>query len=428
MPEWGKFEYGENETMPTEMKVWYEWLEEEAEELAHWFKQLGLHRKVVLRDLRRLSQESTADSSKRSESSTRLRLFFKEYPVLFTALRATFGLLASASRIVESAHGMMRDFHDTQVPAEFLNAKMRYKMNKDYEMKEERRKLIRQLISDDTENKGRKYKAAKHSDRKMTQQYIGEQLMILMEEYSDEKLIDLPEDVKEKAKIGNINRRCARVKEKILSGKKQAQAADRRERLEEKRGPVNVELIELAGRRAITINSRDWRMQSQREEMNLVRKMWIKGYFGKLPANDFKTELFRVIPSFETNATWQAGKTKIMKADQTETDLGLYLSKIKDNAKKISNGKANEIGDNLGLEITDSMTSDDYLKHFIRFDQSIIQEREESVATKRRTKLKAVFKHIGTEISAQKRFTSEETYARDNDFDTPDDVNFDVES
>ena len=124
MPEWGKFEYGENETMPTEMKVWYEWLEEEAEELAHWFKQLGLHRKVVLRDLRRLSQESTADSSKRSESSTRLRLFFKEYPVLFTALRATFGLLASASWIVESAHGMMRDFHDTQVPAEFLKAKM----------------------------------------------------------------------------------------------------------------------------------------------------------------------------------------------------------------------------------------------------------------------------------------------------------------
>ena len=117
-----------------------------------------------------------------------------------------------------------------------------------------------------------------------------------------------------------------------------------------------------------------------------------------------------------------------MKADKTETDLGLYLSKIKDNAKKISNGKANEIGDNLGLEITDSMTSDDYLKHFIRFDQSIIQEREESVATKRRTKLKAVFKHIGTEISAQKRFTSEETYARDNDFNTPDDVNFDVES
>ena len=115
MPAWGKFEYGENETMPHEMKVWYDWLEADAEELAHWFKQLGLHRKVVLCDLQRLSQVPTSDSSKRSESSTRLRLFFEEYPVLFTALRATFGLLPSASRIVESAHGMMRDFHDTQV-------------------------------------------------------------------------------------------------------------------------------------------------------------------------------------------------------------------------------------------------------------------------------------------------------------------------
>ena len=136
-----------------------------------------------------------------------------------------------------------------------------------------------------------------------------------------------------------------------------------------------------------------------------------------------KTKLL-LVSRRKQNPSYFAGKPR----DKTETDLGLYLSKIKDNAKKISNGKANEIGDNLGLEITDSMTSDDYLKHFIRFDQSIIQEREESVATKRRTKLKAVFKHIGTEISAQKRFTSEETYARDNDFDTPDDVNFDVES
>ena len=83
----------------------------------------------------------TSDSSTRAESSTRLRLFFEEYPVLFTALCATFGLLPSASRIVESAHGMMRDFHDTQVPAEFLNAKMRYKMNRDYEMKEDEKYL-----------------------------------------------------------------------------------------------------------------------------------------------------------------------------------------------------------------------------------------------------------------------------------------------
>ena len=86
----------------------------------------------------------------------------------------------------------------------------------------------------------------------------------------------------------------------------------------------------------------------------------------------------------------------------------------------IEKEEVDEIKNTLGLEITESITSDDYLRHFIKFNQSVIQEREDSVATKQRTKLKVVFKH-GTELSTQKRFTSEETYARNNDFETPND-------
>ena len=73
------------------------------------------------------------------------------------------------------------------------------------------------------------------------------------------------------------------------------------------------------------------------------------------------------------------------------------------------------------------MTSDDYLRHFIKFDQSVIQEREDSEATTQWTRLKVVFKHVGTELLTQKRFTSEETYARDNDFDMPEDTNLDAD-
>ena len=61
-------------------------------------------------------------------------------------------------------------------------------------------------------------------DRKLTQQFIGTQLIELMQEYCDEALCDLPEHVKEEAKIRNINKRCARVREKQLSRKKKAQA------------------------------------------------------------------------------------------------------------------------------------------------------------------------------------------------------------
>ena len=41
--------------------------------------------------------------------------------------------------------------------------------------------------------------------------------------------------------------------------------------------------------------------------------------------------------------------------------------------------------------------------------------------------MKVVFKHVGTELSTQKRFTSEETYARDNNFDMPDDADLDAD-
>ena len=49
--------------------------------------------------------------------------------------------------------------------------------------------------------------------------------------------------------------------------------------------------------------------------MELIGKMLAKGYYGAIRASDFKIELFRVIPSFKTDATWQAGKSKIMRAD-----------------------------------------------------------------------------------------------------------------
>ena len=65
-------------------------------------------------------------------------------------------------------------------------------------------------------------KLVDYFDRKLSQQFIGTQLIELMQEYFDEALRDLPEHVKEKAKIHNINKRCARVREKQLSRKKKA--------------------------------------------------------------------------------------------------------------------------------------------------------------------------------------------------------------
>ena len=66
----------------------------------------------------------------------------------------------------------------------------------------------------------------------------------------------------------------------------------------------------------------------------------------------FKVGLFRVIPSFESDAAWQAkSKSKIMTpTDKSEIDLGKHSNLIKDIAK----GKAeNSLNDTEDLSIAE---------------------------------------------------------------------------
>ena len=146
--------------------------------LAHWYQQIGLCRGAVLKDLKKLSKEVyTPESGRQPDSPTRLREFYEDYTVLFVAYRAVFGLLPSASRIVESAHGIVRQIYDPQVSAGNLNAKMRYKMGTNYELKEERRKYVRQIRanreSEDNGEQPKKRHKASANDRKSTQQMEG---------------------------------------------------------------------------------------------------------------------------------------------------------------------------------------------------------------------------------------------------------------
>ena len=76
---------------------------------------------------------------------------------------------------------MMRDSYDPQMPTQILNAKMRYKMDKDYKMKEKRRELIRKKLAE-AGNIARR--SAKPSDRKETHVMIGEQLVSFMDSES----------------------------------------------------------------------------------------------------------------------------------------------------------------------------------------------------------------------------------------------------
>ena len=144
--EWGNYKFADKDSWSAEQNTWYEWLKVDSASLAHWYQQIGLCRGAVLKDLKKLSKEVyTPESGRQPDSPNRLREFYDDYTVLFVAYRAVFGLLPSASRIVESAHGIVRQIYDPQVSAGNLNAKMRYKMGTNYKLKEERQKYVRQI-------------------------------------------------------------------------------------------------------------------------------------------------------------------------------------------------------------------------------------------------------------------------------------------
>ena len=200
----------------------------------------------MLRDLKTLSKEVYSPDSKRQpHSKSRLRDFYDKYTVLFVAYRAVFGLLPSASHIVESAHGIVRQMYDPQVSAGNLNAKMRYKMGINHELSEERRRHVREICalrsSNADEGQPKKKQKASPNDQKFTQQMEGQQLIDLRERYTDEVFSMVPTVVKSQMSISAINKRGSKGVETNLRRQKKEHAGSLREKRVESRDDKDLE-------------------------------------------------------------------------------------------------------------------------------------------------------------------------------------------
>jgi len=410
--EWGRYKYDNPDDRPADEKIWYDWLWEDRAALAHWYQQIGLCRRVVLNDLKKLSQEGQVDvvTTRTSESTCRLRDFFDEYPVLFAAYRAVFALLPSASRIVESAHGIVRYSYDPQVPAKFRNAKMRYKMNTNHTMSEERRVVIRKKRAK-VEGKGGKVKDA---DRKETQAMIGEQILKLVELYSDKSILDLPPEVQKRIIIRNINRTNARIIEEKLKIDKTNAADLLRDKRATSREEKSIAEFQEAAKNAVTEHDKNWSLRDARQEMVTIGQMLTKKWWTSIPVSEFFVNLEAVLPSFYSDSVVASNKTTIMKKG-SDHDLGAHLAKIVKLSKHEEPSSPDEY-DCLTSTLSNEhdvkdMTEEAILRLFVKFDQS---PRLSDMATKeqtRQTKLKAVFNLFGTDLSTRQRFTSQHTYS-----------------
>lgn len=145
-------------------------------------------------------------------------------------------------------------------------------------------------------------------------------------------------------------------------------------------------------------------MRPVREENSAIDGKLVKAYWTKVPADQFRTEAFRVFPTFESPEAWKVGKTKMMKKTGEVYDIGAHMATIKDIALK---NKPNSLND------TDVSEMDKYeiLRMFVKFELSVVGSQNESASSTAKKRMKAIFQHIGQEIKNSQRFKSSATYA-----------------
>ena len=182
-PKWGKYIYADPNNRPENEKIWYDLLtksKENIDDLVHFWQQLCLNWRVLTDDLQRLSKVTSVSDMAGGEGAP-LNAFQTEYPILFECLDAVFGTMMSNSRLCEQIHGMMRFGLRSAIGMDQADHQRMYNTSTDYEMKEERRKMV----SDSDAYRQKNKKAASHSATKQQQQRLSKQLVERSADYVD---------------------------------------------------------------------------------------------------------------------------------------------------------------------------------------------------------------------------------------------------
>jgi hypothetical protein len=101
---------------PNQEQTFYEMMRDEALDITHWYKQIGFNQTNIRRDLKGLTME---EPGKRDITLLTSR---KQYPVIFSALYATFSLMPSTTRLTEQNHGALCNSLPMGVPMMYTDA------------------------------------------------------------------------------------------------------------------------------------------------------------------------------------------------------------------------------------------------------------------------------------------------------------------
>jgi hypothetical protein len=129
-----------------------------AVDITHWYKQIGFDQTVIHCDLKMLTMEE------QGSRDITLLAFRSQYPVMFSALYATFAIMPSTKRLTEQSHGPLCDSFLMGVSMMFTDARQAYMMDEEYHKREARCKKKRQEKKNGPTNFG-----VKHDDTRALQ-------------------------------------------------------------------------------------------------------------------------------------------------------------------------------------------------------------------------------------------------------------------
>ena len=173
---------------------------------------------MVLHDLQVLSNETSCDRG------TGILFFKMKYPVLFDALYSVFGLLPSNSRLCEQVHGMLRQSLSSGIGMDQSDAQFSYKVNTEYQFRQERRELVNTSNDEEVDDEKRKTKVSKHDKTKEQTEMIGQQMCDFIATYDNADLSTVT-SVRKITKIGR------RTQDKNIAGAKEALEKEKQARM-----------------------------------------------------------------------------------------------------------------------------------------------------------------------------------------------------
>lgn len=368
------------EAMSEKDRAYFLQLKQSANEVVHFFQQFGFHRAVMRKELLSLVKENT--SVRDVNSRTPLQDFQQSYPIIYESIESAFKWSASNSRIVELLHAFVRVVYDPNMPMECLDNRLNFLMGDEFRQRDERRDVAKRNRDDSLS-----YRPPKHLDRKETQQMQGKQLLVGAQQFHRTAIESLPMHVKDKIKIGQINKEGHTTMEQDYAVKVE-DAWEGRYQQKINRGARQLdedELDELAAT-TLSIHDNEWNKRGDVQFSVVTEKIATKSHFNSIKVTEgFYNEIVQVLPfigfslpeptssAAETlEAISKMTKSAIMSKDGI---LGKHLALV----KRIATGKEENVYD---VDLTNK-SEDEILQVFVRADKSTkLQEMQNQVADK----------------------------------------------